>query len=160
MRGTTHRGWFGRIGIFLAGLALAACAPVFGKPDSAAAVLTWTPPTTTTRGTPLTDLAGFDVFGGLNPQALRLIAHVKANWVGRCKITGLTAGTWYFVVTSYTIDGTESAPSNFVSTTIPGLGVFAGNGRGPLRWICRAPPRGPHHAPDTRSDAIKARKFN
>lgn len=147
MRDTTHRGGRGRIGMLLAVLAVAGCGTVFGTPDPGAgtAVLTWTPPTTTTSGAPLTKLAGYDIYGGFKPTALRLIARVDAKWAARCTITGLAAGTWYFVVTSYTTDGTQSVPSNLVSTTIRGRGAFAGNGQGPLRWICRAPPKGPRH---------------
>jgi hypothetical protein len=33
-------------------------------------------------------------------------------------VTGLSAGTWYFAVTAYDIDGNESDFSNEVSTTI------------------------------------------
>ena len=33
-------------------------------------------------------------------------------------ISGLTSGTWYFAVTSYTSNGAQSVPSNVVSATI------------------------------------------
>ncbi len=137
----THRVWLGRSVAVLAAVGLAGCGPVFGRPNPNAGmvVLTWTPPTTTTSGTPLTQLAGYDIYGGFSPSALRLIAHIEAKWVARCTITGLSAGTWYFVVTSYTTDGTQSAPSNLVRKTIAGRRVFAGGGPKPLRWICRSP---------------------
>ncbi len=140
MRNTTRRGWPGRIGMLLAVLAVAGCSPVFGKTAHGAGtvVLTWTPPTTTTTGAPLTQLAGYDLYAGFNPSALRLIAHIEAKGIGRCTITGLAAGTWYFVVTSYTTDGTQSVPSNVVRKTLRG-GAIVQRAQGPLHWICRAP---------------------
>ncbi|EQD47151.1 ribonuclease HII, partial [mine drainage metagenome] len=66
----------------------------------------------------LTDLAGYNIFYGTSPSALTQRIKVTNIGVTSYTVSGLTSGTWYFVVTSYTADGTESAPSNVVSTTI------------------------------------------
>jgi len=80
--------------------------------------ISWTPPTTATDGPTLTDLAGYNIFYGTSPSALTQRIKVTNIGVTSYTVSGLTSGTWYFVVTSYTADGTESAPSNVVSTTI------------------------------------------
>ena len=80
--------------------------------------ISWMPPTTTTDGSTLTDLAGYNIYYGTNPSALTQKVQVANIGVTTSVITGLASGTWYFVVTSYTTQGTESVPSNVVSATI------------------------------------------
>ena len=82
------------------------------------AVVSWTPPTTATDGSTLTDLAGYNIYYGTNPSALTEKIQVPNIGVTDYVVTGLSTGTWYFVVTSYTTTGTESVPSNVVSATI------------------------------------------
>ena len=96
----------------------------FGITVSAPSALTggvnvsWMPPTTATDGSTLTDLAGYNIYYGTNPSALTQKVQVTNIGVTTSVITGLASGTWYFVVTSYTTQGTESVPSNVVSATI------------------------------------------
>ena len=85
---------------------------------SGSAQISWTPPTTATDGSTLSDLAGYEIFYGTNPSALTEMVNVPNIGVTSYTISGLTSGTWYFVVTSYTSDGTESEPSNVLSKTI------------------------------------------
>ena len=80
--------------------------------------VSWMPPTTATDGSTLTDLAGYNIYYGTNPSALTQKVQVTNIGVTTSVITGLASGTWYFVVTSYTTQGTESVPSNVVSATI------------------------------------------
>ncbi len=80
--------------------------------------ISWTPPTTATDGSTLTDLAGYEIFYGTNPSALTQMVNVPNIGVTSYTISSLTSGTWYFAVTSYTTDGMESEPSNVVTTTI------------------------------------------
>ena len=80
--------------------------------------VSWMPPTTATDGSTLTDLAGYNIYYGTNPSALTQKVQVANIGVTTSVITGLASGTWYFVVTSYTTQGTESVPSNLVSATI------------------------------------------
>lgn len=80
--------------------------------------ISWMPPTTATDGSTLTDLAGYNIYYGTSPGALTQKVQVTNIGVTTSVITGLASGTWYFVVTSYTTQGTESVPSNVVSATI------------------------------------------
>ena len=81
------------------------------------AALSWTAPTTNTDGSVLTDLAGYRIYYGSSPTALTSAVTVS-NGVTSYVIEGLTTGTWYFEVVSYTSTGAESAPSNIASKTI------------------------------------------
>jgi hypothetical protein len=80
--------------------------------------ISWTPPTTASDGSTLTDLAGYNIYYGTSPGALTQKVQVTNIGLTTSVITGLASGTWYFVVTSYTNQGTESVPSNVVSATI------------------------------------------
>lgn len=76
------------------------------------------PPTTTADGTTLLNLAGYYIYYGTNPSALTQEVQVSNIGVTTYDVGNLSSGTWYFVVTSYTTDGTQSVPSNVVSQTI------------------------------------------
>ena len=79
--------------------------------------LSWTRPTTNEDGSVLTDLTGYRVYYGQVPY----------NWSARVSlgpaassadIRDLSAGTWFFAVTTVNSGGVESAPSTVVSTMI------------------------------------------
>jgi hypothetical protein len=82
------------------------------------ATLTWTPPTTNTNGTPLTNLAGYRVrwgtAAGNYPNAVTLNNPGLATYV----VGNLAPGTYYFVVTALNSSGVESQFSNMASKTI------------------------------------------
>ena len=80
--------------------------------------VSWTPPTTNTDGSTLTDLAGYNIYYGTNPNALNQKVQVTNIGVTNYVISGLTTGTWYFAVTAYSSAGTESSLSNLASKTI------------------------------------------
>lgn len=80
--------------------------------------VSWTPPTTNTDGSTLTDLAGYNIYYGTSPNALNQEVQVVTIGVSNYVISGLTSGTWYFAVTAYTSTGTESSLSNVASKTI------------------------------------------
>jgi Putative Ig domain len=83
-----------------------------------AVLLSWVPPTQNTDGTPLTDLAGFNVYYGKSPgDTSRRAQLVGANSL-QFWATNLDAGEWFFTVSSYNSAGVESAPSISASTTI------------------------------------------
>ena len=85
---------------------------------SGTASLKWTIPTTNTNGTPLTDLAGFTISYGTSAGALTQTINVDSATTTTYTVQGLAAGTWYFTITAYASDGTESAPSNVASVTV------------------------------------------
>ena len=80
--------------------------------------VSWTPPTTATDGSVLTDLAGYNIYYGTSATALTQKVQITNIGVTDYIFSGLTSGTWYFAVTAYTSTGAESAPSNVVSKTI------------------------------------------
>ena len=87
-------------------------------PTTGTATVSWVPPTQNTNGTALTNLAGFKIYYGTNSASLTQVAQVSSAGATDYVVSGLTSGTWYFAVTSYTSDGTESAKSAASSKTI------------------------------------------
>jgi hypothetical protein len=83
------------------------------------ATLSWTPPTTNTDGSPLTNLAGYRVRWGTTagnyPNSVTLNNAGLTSYV----VSSLVPGTYYFVVTALNSAGVESQLSNVASKTIP-----------------------------------------
>jgi hypothetical protein len=78
----------------------------------------WMPPTPNTDGSALTNLAGYTVYYGTSPNDLSKSMKVSNPGLASFTVTGLTSGKWYFAVTSYAADGTESTRTATVSTSI------------------------------------------
>jgi hypothetical protein len=85
---------------------------------TANAMLDWTPPTENTDGTVLTDLAGYNVYYGTQPDNLSQVIKVANPGLTSYVVESLGSGTWYFSVTSVSAAGLESARSGVISTTI------------------------------------------
>jgi hypothetical protein len=79
---------------------------------SGGATLDWTPVTQNTDGTVLTDLAGYKVYYGTSRNTLNEVVLIANPSVTTYLVTDLPSGTWYFGVTAYVSNGTESALSN------------------------------------------------
>lgn len=112
------------VGLALLTLGLTGCG-AFGTElgwPSGSATLSWTVPTRTANGSPLTDLAGYNVYYGRNPSALICRIKLPNPQLTRYRVGKLTGGRWYFVVTAYTRTGTQSVPSNVLTKSIPGPG--------------------------------------
>jgi hypothetical protein len=82
------------------------------------AMISWTPPTTNTDGTALTNLAGYRISYGTSATSLSSVANVPTAGVTSYTVDNLAAGTWYFNVTAYTTSGTTSAASGTATKTI------------------------------------------
>ncbi|HEY0342891.1 MAG TPA: fibronectin type III domain-containing protein, partial [Steroidobacteraceae bacterium] len=82
------------------------------------ATVSWVAPTENVNGSALTDLAGYNVYYGTNSASLSQKAEVSNAGATGYVVSGLTSGTWYFAVTSYTAGGVESARSPLSSKTI------------------------------------------
>lgn len=80
--------------------------------------VSWTPPTTNSDGTPLTNLAGYIIYYGTSPSALTQQVQVANPGVTSDLVTGLTSGTWYFAVAAYNSAGTASGLSNIASKIV------------------------------------------
>jgi hypothetical protein len=85
---------------------------------SASATLHWEMPTENTNGTPLTDLQGYTIVYGPNPETMNRWVQVTDIGTTSYEVAGLGRGTWYFAVLSFTSSGANSALSNLVSKTI------------------------------------------
>lgn len=82
-------------------------------------MLAWTPPTTNTDGSPLTNLSGYRVYWGLSATSFSSSASIGDPNLTAWIVEGLTPGTWFFAVTALA-GGAESAFSNVASKTIEG----------------------------------------
>lgn len=66
----------------------------------------------------LTNLAGYTVHYGTSPDQLTQVVKLANPGLTSYVVGNLGTGTWYFSVTSYAANGTESSSSGVVSTTI------------------------------------------
>ena len=82
------------------------------------AELSWAPPTQSTDGSPVADLAGYKIYFGKNPNTLTNTAMVTSPLKTSYQVTGLGAGTWYFAVATLTDAGIESELSEIGSKSI------------------------------------------
>ena len=82
------------------------------------ASLSWTAPTTNSDGTALTNLAGYRIHYGTT-TAMTQTAQLATPGVTTYTLGNLTSGTWYFAVSAYASNGTESTLSNTATKTIP-----------------------------------------
>jgi hypothetical protein len=80
------------------------------------ATLTWDAPTTNADGTPLTDLAGYNLYYGTSSGNYTVT--IDVGNVTTYGIDGFPPGTYYFVLTAYDISGNESDYSTEISRTI------------------------------------------
>jgi hypothetical protein len=118
----TNAGTFSNIVISVSDGSLSATLPAFSivvsVPSTGSATLSWIAPTQNTDGTPLTNLAGYKVHYGNSATSLTLTVDIPSPAITSAKIEGLTSGTWYFTMSSYTSTGVESAQTQPVSKTI------------------------------------------
>jgi hypothetical protein len=82
------------------------------------AMLSWTPPTANTDGSPLTNLAGYRVHWGTTRGSYAHSVTLNGAGLSSYVVDQLTPGTWYFVVTAVNALGVESSFSNEASKTI------------------------------------------
>lgn len=84
------------------------------------ATVSWTDPTENTDGSPLTDLVGYIVEYGQDPDNLTEYIYIEEEGDPTTSVTinDLTEGIWYFTVTALTSEGVESDPSAIGSKII------------------------------------------
>lgn len=82
------------------------------------ATLSWTPPTSHVDGTPLTDLAGYELYYGKYSGNYGTAIDVGNQT--SYTITGLDPGTYYFTTSAYDSSGNESGLSMEVSKMFSG----------------------------------------
>ena len=117
-----NAGTFSNIVISVSDGTLSATLPAFSitvsAPAAQAANLTWTAPTLNSDGSSLTNLGGYKVRYGMSPTALTQVLDIPNGAITSVAIEGLTTGTWYFTVSSYTNTGVESAQTPAVSFVV------------------------------------------
>lgn len=92
-----------------------------GSPPTATAgavTLNWTPPTENVNGTALTNLAGYKIHYGTASGTYTQSVTVSNPGLATYVITSLSPGRYYFSLTAYNSDGTESPLSSEVSATV------------------------------------------
>jgi hypothetical protein len=80
--------------------------------------LNWQPPTQNTDGTPLTNLAGYDIHYGTASGKYTQTVTIDNPGIATYVVGNLSPGTYYFSVTAVNSQGTESPLSSEVSTTV------------------------------------------
>jgi hypothetical protein len=86
--------------------------------NNGTALLSWTPPTENTDGSPLTDLAGYKIRYGNSPGSYNDTITINNPGLTSYLIENLASSDWYFVMTSFNSSGVESSYSTEVSKTI------------------------------------------
>jgi len=82
------------------------------------ATISWTPPTTNSDNSPLTNLGGYRIYYGTSSSNLTQVLNLPNPGISRGVVENLAPGTWYFAVTSYNTSNVESGRSNVTSKTI------------------------------------------
>lgn len=85
---------------------------------SGAVTLNWTAPTENTDGTPLTNLAGYDIHYGTEPGDYTQSIPVDNPGLATYVVDNLMSGTYYFSVSAVNSAGTESPLSSEVALTV------------------------------------------
>lgn len=80
--------------------------------------INWTPPTENTNGSPLTNLAGYEIHYGTSSDKLTKTIGVSNPGIATYVVSNLTPGKYYFAVAAVNSSGTESPLSTQVSTTV------------------------------------------
>ena len=78
-------------------------------------ILSWTPPTQNTDGSPLIDLAGYNIYYGLLKGDYPNKISIDNPGIATFVVENLTPNTYYFVATSVNSSGIESDYSNVVT---------------------------------------------
>ncbi len=80
--------------------------------------MSWVPPADNTNGTPLTDLAGYHIHYGTSQDNMTQVIDLAGTSTTEYEVSGLAPGTYYFAISAYTTEGTESAESDVGYKTI------------------------------------------
>ncbi len=80
--------------------------------------VSWQAPTLNEDGSPLTNLAGYKIYYGLQPGVYSSVIDINNVGMATYVIDGLAPGTYYIALTSVNAAGNESLPSGEVSRTI------------------------------------------
>jgi hypothetical protein len=82
------------------------------------ATLEWEAPTINADGSPLNDLAGYNIRYGTSPGALDRVVELRNPGLTTYVVDGLSPSTWYFAISTVNSQGMESRSTGVVWTTI------------------------------------------
>lgn len=85
--------------------------------STGSAMLSWTPPTTNTDGSQLTNLSGYRIYYGTSPSVLTRVVEIANAGVASYLIENLSPATWHFAVKAVA-GSVESDFSNIGTKTI------------------------------------------
>jgi hypothetical protein len=118
----TDIGSFGNITISVSDGTASVSLPAFSiavlQVANGSATVSWTPPTTNTDGSALTDLAGYRVAYGRSATDLSESVDVDNAGVSSFTVNNLSIGQWFFAVYAVNDTGVESGVSNVATKTI------------------------------------------
>ena len=101
-----------------AGTASSSSGVVASANSNASAELSWQAPTQNTDGSTLTNISGYHIHVGTDPNALGTIIDVTNASATSYIVNNLLPGTWYFGVSAYSTAGVEGDLSNIGSKTV------------------------------------------
>jgi hypothetical protein len=85
---------------------------------SGSVTLSWSSPNRNSDGTSLTNLAGFRIYYGRNPEVLDQTVHLSNPGLTRYVVENLSPALWHFAMTSVNSKGKESKRSQIVSKNV------------------------------------------
>ena len=89
-----------------------------GAGANASAALSWQAPSQNTDGSTLTNISGYYIHVGTDPNALGTVIDVTEASATSYLVNNLSSGTWYFGISAYNTAGVEGALSNIGSKTV------------------------------------------
>jgi hypothetical protein len=117
--GAADQGNFANISVAVSDGVLSTSLPSFqilvSQAPSKSATLSWTPPTTATDGSTITNLAGYRIYYGTDQQALNSVIQVTNAGLTSYSVGNLNAGTYFFAISAVTADGVEGDRSTVAS---------------------------------------------
>jgi hypothetical protein len=84
------------------------------------ASLSWTAPSTRADNSylPMTELQGYRIYYGTSANDLSMLVDLNDSTITNYSLNDLPAGTYFFSVTAYDLDGLESGLSNVISKDV------------------------------------------
>jgi cell division septation protein DedD len=87
-------------------------------PSSGTVTVDWMPPTENTDGSVLTNLAGYEIYYGTDPNNLTKSVKVTNAGLTAYTMSDLASGTWYFAIAALSSTGAESTRTQMISTKL------------------------------------------
>jgi hypothetical protein len=92
--------------------------PTSTTTSSSVVTLGWVAPTQNSNGTPITDLAGYKIHYGTSSQDYTQVVSIANPSLSRYVLDSLASGTYYFAISSYNSQGTESPLSGEITASL------------------------------------------